>query len=420
MLKLTQLILMMLALFPFYLFGENPPELEKLRSDMEEEMRALTKPITDLNTKYETYLEQRRDSYQKDGSLEAVIAVEKEIAEFRVHGADVSAFPELARLQKIYRGELNRLEKERAVKALPVFQVYQKKAEELSTQWTRINRIHGAKLAKEEAERLGRLVNGKESMTEIQPASKPTGKTGVYEGTRAGEVTINSVGMKLCWIPAGKFEMGSPIDEEGRTDHENQVRVSLSEGYWIGTYEVTQKEFESVMGLNPSKKRDSDFPVTDVDWNQSMEFCKELSEREHKLGLIPEGWTYSLPTEAQWEYACRAGNAGPFSGGEIQEVGWFEGNSGGSVHKVGTKKGNEWGIHDMHGNVREWCFGIFSEDLEGGRDPSGPTSGERRPLRGGSWFYPANLCRAALRGGREPSASDFHLGFRVVVVSDRR
>jgi formylglycine-generating enzyme required for sulfatase activity len=134
---------------------------------------------------------------------------------------------------------------------------------------------------------------------------------------------------------------------------------------------------------------------------------------------LPEGWKFALPTEAQWEYACRAGEKGPFSGGSLDDVGWYDENSDSETHEVGEKKPNAWGLHDMHGNVWEWCADWWDDTLKGGVDPTGPSSGVDRVYRGGSWGFDASDCRAARRGGSGPDDRLNDLGFRPALVPSR-
>jgi len=242
----------------------------------------------------------------------------------------------------------------------------------------------------------------------------------IIEGSRPGEERENSIGMKLCWIPAGKFVMGSPEDEKGRIpkrkEWETQVNVELTQGFWIGKYEVTQKEFEELIGSNPSHFRDhgENRPVEQVDWQQAMEFCSKLTKKDRNKRILSKGWVYTLPTEAQWEYACRAGEKGPYSGGTLKEVAWFRGNAK-ETQRVGGKKANKWGVHDMHGNVLEWCSSWFGEELKSGRDPGGPATGTNRVYRGGGYLNPAEVCRAANRYGNLPFVHIPDLGFRILL-----
>ncbi|MBO4795819.1 MAG: SUMF1/EgtB/PvdO family nonheme iron enzyme, partial [Verrucomicrobia bacterium] len=216
------------------------------------------------------------------------------------------------------------------------------------------------------------------------------------------------VNLDMIWIEPGTFIMGSPEDELGRDDDEKQHQVTLTRGYWLGKYEVTQAQFEAVMGKNPSSFKGADLPVENVSYVYALAFCKELTEIEKAAGRLPEGYEYTLPTEAQWEYACRAGTTTALNSGknlsdteqcpEIDEVGWYLYNSGEKTHPVGQKKPNAWGLYDMHGNVLEWCLDWFGDyPTSSVTDPTGPSTGSDRVVRGGGWSYDAGYCRSACR-----------------------
>lgn len=225
----------------------------------------------------------------------------------------------------------------------------------------------------------------------------------------------NSLGMKMIWCPAGEFVMGSPEDEKWRSDNEDQVEVRISQGFWLASTPVTQGQWQALMGSNPSNFGGSkDLPVENVSWDAAQEFCTKLNVGQ---GDHP-GYRYALPSEAQWEYACRAGEKGPYSGGSLDDVGWYWENSKEQTHDVGQKKPNAWGLHDMHGNVIEWCADWYADTLQGGVDPKGPPSGAYRVSRGGCWVsYVAVFCRAAYRGGgNEPGHRSDRLGFRPALV----
>ena len=237
----------------------------------------------------------------------------------------------------------------------------------------------------------------------------------------------NSIGMKLVLIPKGTFMMGSPIEEEGAENDEEQHQVTIGKDYYLGVTEVTQGQYEKVMGTNPSyfqkrviRKSDSSmYPVEQVSWEDAVEFCKKLSDlpEEKKAGRV-----YRLPTEAEWEYACRAGSKAAYSFGAnsktLGDYAWFGENSGGQTHPVGEKKANAWGLYDMHGNVWEWCsdwYGVYPKGSVS--DPSGPSEGSDRVDRGGSWINGAANCRSARRSGYDPSDRSFNYGFRVALSS---
>ena len=239
----------------------------------------------------------------------------------------------------------------------------------------------------------------------------------------------NSIGMKFKLIPAGEFMMGSPEDEEKRTIDEKQHRVRITKPFYLGVYEVTQEQFERIMGNNPSDHEGSTNPVEQVIWAEAAEFCKKLSARE--------GRTYRLPTEAQWEYACRAGTTTPFNFGSVLNgkrancVGIYpygtETKGPWPTHptSVGSYAANAWGLYDMHGNVSEWCSDWYDIDYYAEAptdDPTGPTDPMPNPyhvIRGGSWLTYPEDCRSAKRL-IVPDDRFHFLGFRVVLVPPER
>ena len=236
----------------------------------------------------------------------------------------------------------------------------------------------------------------------------------------------NSIGIELVEIPAGKFTMGSPEDEKDHQEDEAQVSVTLTKPFGLGKTEVTQGQWKSVMGTEPWEgqqlvQADKDCPATYVNWGDATEFCKKLTAIERKAGKLKVNEEYRLPTEAEWEYACRAGTTTAFSFGndksKLGEYGWFNGNASNAgekyAHKVGLKKPNSWGLHDMNGNVWEWCSDWYGDELSGDTDPAGPNGGSSRVCRGGSWRYYPGDCRSANRDSNVPSFRYDGLGFRV-------
>jgi len=239
----------------------------------------------------------------------------------------------------------------------------------------------------------------------------------------------------MVWIPPGTFTMGSPPSERGRFYHEGpQTVVTISKGFWLGKYEVTQREYVAVMGTNPSYfTGDLDRPVEQVTWYDAVEYCNRLTARERAAGRLPAGYEYRLPTEAQWEYACRAGTTTRFSFGDALEcddecgacsiadryMWWCGNNTPYGTKRVGQKLPNAWGLYDMHGNVWEWCEDWYSDRLPGGSvtDPTGPSLGSYRVFRGGSWSYNGQYCRSAVRDYDWPDGTSSGLGFRAALVA---
>ena len=239
---------------------------------------------------------------------------------------------------------------------------------------------------------------------------------------------INSIEIKLVLIPNGTFMMGSPVEEEGRYDNEVQHKVTISRDYYLGVTEVTQGQYEKVMGTNPSKfqkqvilnKDSSMYPVEKVSWEDAVSFCKRLSELPDEKTA---GRVYRLPTEAEWEYACRAESETAFHFGGSSKLSddfaWF-GNSNKQTHPVGQKKPNAWGLYDMHGNVFEWCGDWFNEYPKGAvSDPTGPKEGVLRVNRGGSWEFGAASGRSATRFFTAPFGRGDWIGFRVALSSSQ-
>jgi len=234
--------------------------------------------------------------------------------------------------------------------------------------------------------------------------------------------TIPDHKIEMIWIAPGSFTMGSPSSERGRDDDEGpQHRVTISKGYWLGKYEVTKGQWQALMGSNPSyfTQSGTNAPVEHVSWNDAQEYCRKLTERERAAGRLPAGYEYSLPTEAQWEFACRAGTTGPYAGtGTLSSMGWYDDNSGSTTHPVGQKQANAWGLYDMHGNVWEWCHDWYGSYPGGAvTDPTGASSGSYRVGRGGSWNLDAGFCRSALRIILDPSNRFINLGFRLALRS---
>ncbi|MDD3588520.1 MAG: formylglycine-generating enzyme family protein [Thermoguttaceae bacterium] len=270
------------------------------------------------------------------------------------------------------------------------------------------------------------------SSTTSPEASASTKETGTT--AQAGDrtvATINGIEYPFRWCPPGRFTMGSPSSEEGHGDDEHQHTVILSKGFWLLETPVTEEMWKSVMKDSSGSNNGAKYPVEDVSWLDCQKFLQKLNES------APAGRRYVLPTESQWEYACRAGTTGAYGGtGNIDEMGWYgykkdldsgiPGNSGGKSHPVGTKKPNAWGLFDMHGNVDEWCSDIYGDyprkmvtDPTGvaSGNATGSASGDRRVCRGGAYGYPCLGCRSAYRCSFEEGEK--LAGLRIAVISEK-
>jgi formylglycine-generating enzyme required for sulfatase activity len=246
-------------------------------------------------------------------------------------------------------------------------------------------------------------------------------------------ISTNSIGIKLVLIPPGEFLMGSPESEKDRRTNEYQHRVRITKPFYLGVYPVTQQEYEDVMGENPSEfTGDKRRPVENVFWLDAVRFFNRLSERagrepyyriDGENVTVEGGDGYRLPTEAEWEYACRAGTTSRWSCGDeeddLDRVAWYAANADGTTHPVGEKEPNAWGLFDMHGNVLEWCWDWYDEDYYNSSpvsDPQGPSEASFRVFRGGCWWFDAWRCRAAFRRRFVPAGRHIFLGFRVAAV----
>jgi len=241
----------------------------------------------------------------------------------------------------------------------------------------------------------------------------------------------DDVVLEMVWIPPGEFLMGSPANEAGRDDDETQHAVALAKGFWMGKYEVTQAQWENVTGNNPSYfKGDPRLPVENVSWLNCREFLDALNGRASELGLardvLREG-EFRLPTEVEWEYACRAGTTTPYHFGE--NISTDQANFRGPATRgddlpdadlrktlpVGSFPANTWGLHDMHGNVWEWCEDVYAAYAEGSTvDVQDAGAHALRVLRGGAWGFPSKHCRSAFRSRIAPGHRSDFIGFRVV------
>lgn len=235
--------------------------------------------------------------------------------------------------------------------------------------------------------------------------------------------------MDFILCPAGNFMMGSLESEYQRKTDEKRHQVNLTKPFYIGKYQVTQKQYELIIGINPSRFKYSNNPVESVSWEEAEKFCFNLNTKYRHY--LPNNYRFELPTEAQWEYACRANTITPYNNDKsidskeyieyceiLDEIAWCSENSAGLIHPVGEKKPNAWGIYDMHGNVGEWCRDYYGEYQNNSVvNPCNLNLGEGRVIRGGSWRSYAWDCRSASRYWNIQTNHLFSVGFRVAIVA---
>lgn len=245
--------------------------------------------------------------------------------------------------------------------------------------------------------------------------------------------TVPYLGLQMGWVPPGRYVMGSPLPEQGRLPNEGDATpVTFTQGFWAGVHEVTQGEYQRVMGENPSAFPDERQPVESVTWSQASAFCQRLTESERRAGRLPQGYIYRLPTEAEWEYAARAGSQGPFHFGEVADasMGNFQGVYPRDFQSdfrradqygpmpVGAFEPNALGLHDVHGNVAEWTADAYNGRLPGVplADPEPRVGSDRFSVRGGSWASNASRARSAVRESIQSEIQSHSIGFRVFLA----
>lgn len=238
------------------------------------------------------------------------------------------------------------------------------------------------------------------------------------QGSTKTNVFTNSIGMEFILIPAGQFQMGAHESEDGSSKEKPRHTVTISKPFYMGKYEVTQDQWQKVMGNNQSLFRTPTRPVERVSWDDAQLFITRLNAREKTS-------SYRLPTEAQWEYAARGRSETGYCFGDdpqekkLLQYGWYKKNSNKQTQPVGELKPNSWGLHDMHGNVQEWVHDWYDRkyySTSPKTDPKGPPSGRKRAIRGGSWINPAWHCRSAARSYYSSDYIDNDIGFRLVKI----
>ncbi|OGV56248.1 MAG: hypothetical protein A2X45_12195 [Lentisphaerae bacterium GWF2_50_93] len=246
-------------------------------------------------------------------------------------------------------------------------------------------------------------------------------KSPAVKGSTSAKDFITSIdGLVLVKLEPGEFVMGS---DKWSGDEKPAHKVKLGRSFWIGRTEITQSQYEKIAGKNPSLYGGKNAPAEQLSWESAVDFCRKLTESDKSR--IPEGYAYRLPTEAEWEYACRAGTTGDYAG-KIEDLAWDGSNSKNSTQEVATKSPNAWGIYDMHGNVWEWCLdsceygekGVRTETFTEGLSDPCSTKGDFRVLKGGSWCFDKKFCRSSTRYADKPDFAAADIGFRIALAPE--
>ena len=380
------------------------------------------KEINRALTSYSKNLDVTASSYRNAGDLYGMLAVRKEKSRFQKEKnvpEDVPSDlpPLIQKAQTFYHEAAVKARAEKAKTMTMLTDLYLKRLDAIKKGLVYQVKLDEAIVVDSEMKRVELVIADIQSrVPKVVPQPRPSSElpTRSSLAPKAGQEMALDLGggvqMEMVWIPAGEFKMGSPDHEETRKADEWPVhRVTITKGFWLGKYEVTQEQYEQVTGKNPSKFKGAKNPVEMVTWNAAKGFCETVSKRTGK--------PIRLPTEAEWEYACRAGTTTKYNTGDdksdLSKAGWWRGNSGGKPQLVGQKAPNRFGMYDMHGNVWEWCQDWYGTYTSGKvTDPLGPASGSSRVLRGGGWDFDARGCRVAGRFRDPPDYSSYAIGFR--------
>jgi len=444
---------LLLSLFSFLcltsVFSADLKTSKELYQKNSEEILQSFKPKFDgLQLPYQKALADLKVLAVKQGDLARTMAAIAELERFQKakslpSESDEAALPEIKALQAAYVKQYTKLELNMTAELGKRTVKYNQELAQLQKELTRAEKLDQAMAVMEEKERVQTILKGYEEqykamkeqlsnnaahmvVSRASAPGKPDTKKDLYMvidlsgGTKAFKYPVTYLAdvPKGGWtdkykteklvmrrIETGTFKMGSPENEQGRSNDESQHKVKLTQAFYIGVFEVTQRQWEQVTGKTAGAFKGLVLPVEMVNYNDirgssagagwpatnSVDEASFMGALRAKTGLV----TFDLPTEAQWEYACRAGTDSPYAG-DLDEMAWIKGNSGKTTHPVGQKRPNAWGLFDMHGNVFEWCLDWREEYSAGSTiDPKGEASGSARVIRGGSWYYDAQQCRSA-------------------------
>jgi formylglycine-generating enzyme required for sulfatase activity len=410
--------------------SDAPDELKALQKIRTQALTSAVDPYRKLNDKYLELLTKLKADPSLTGNEEALEAIDQEIAILE-NGENIflssTSEPKIEKLREHYMNQVRKMAPAMEASVRKIEEGYAANLYQLMNKLGAAEKIIAASETQKQRDQFLKVWNTRRDdpkylLVSVPPLPKKNGAEQAVPVIKTKDFPIgNDQVIPCCWIKSGKFTIGAEESELGARPGDRTAKVTISRGFWMARTETTQKQWQALIADNPSDNQGAKYPVETVDWKYVSYFITKAN------AAAPAGFRYDLPTEAEWEYACRAGETTAFHNGKdpsseqeecrhLDKVGWYNGNSNGVTHVVGQKLPNAWGLYDMHGNVWEWCSDYFSyppkyEEI----DPKGPDAGSDRVIRSGSFRHPVREARAAHRLNFNPLIGYKTIGFRMVV-----
>jgi formylglycine-generating enzyme required for sulfatase activity len=410
--------------------SETPEELKALQKMRTQALTSVVGPYRKLNDKYIELLTKLKADPSLTGNEESLDAIDQEIAILE-NGENIflssTSEPKIEKLREHYMNQVRKMSPAMEASVRKIEEGYATNLYQLMNKLGAAEKIIAASETQKLRDQFLKVWNARRDDPEylivsVPPLPQKNGAEQAVPVIKTKDFPIgNDQVIPCCWIKPGKFTIGAEESELGARPGDRTANVTISRGFWMARTETTQMQWQALIADNPSDNQGAKYPVETVDWKYVSYFITKAN------AAAPAGFRYDLPTEAEWEYACRAGETTAFHNGKdpsseqeecrhLDKVGWYNGNSNGVTHVVGQKLPNAWGLYDMHGNVWEWCSDYFSyppkyEEI----DPKGPDSGSDRVIRSGSFRHPVREARAAHRLNFNPLIGYKTIGFRMIV-----
>ena len=409
---------------------ETPEELKALQKIRTQALTSVVDPYRKLNDKYLELLTKLKADPSLTGNEEALEAIDQEIAILE-NGENIflssTSEPKIEKLREHYMNQVRKMAPAMEASVRKIEEGYAANLYQLMNKLGAAEKIIAASETQKQRDQFLKVWNARRDDPEYLIVSVPPlpQKKGAKDAAPTLKSKAFSIGnnqtIPCCWIKPGKFEMGAPPSELGASPWDKTTKVTISRGFWMARTETTQEQWIAVMGKNPSHNQGDDYPVENIDWMHTRQFIQAANAH------APKGFRYDLPTDAEWEYACRAGSTTAFHSGKnptsekaecknLDKVGWYDHNSDRESHPVAQKLPNAWGLYDMHGNLWEWCADFFEKAPEHDSvDPKGPAQGTGRVIRSGSFTHTVREARSGNRYFFNPYGYYKTIGFRIVV-----